>query len=45
MDKYLRFLRNLASSKNDHTSRARRRKMDRELKKLNQSEWNKDKDG
>jgi len=35
MDKYLRFLRNISSDKNDHTPRARRRKMERELKKLN----------
>ena len=34
MDKYLRFIRNIESKKNDHTSRARRRKMERELKKL-----------
>lgn len=37
MDKYLRFLRNLADSKNSHTPRARRRKMERELKKLNEN--------
>ena len=35
MDKYIRFLRNLASDKNTHSPRARKRKMERELKKLN----------
>jgi hypothetical protein len=38
MDKYLRFLRNLADNKNTHTARARRRKMEREYKKLNESD-------
>jgi hypothetical protein len=35
MDKYIRFLRNIASDKNTHSQRARKRKMERELKKLN----------
>lgn len=34
MDKYMRFLRNISNNKNTHTSRARKRKMERELKKL-----------
>jgi hypothetical protein len=38
MEKYLRFIRSLADNKNSHTPRARRRKMERELKKLNESD-------
>ena len=36
----MRFLKNISDKKNTHTSRARRRKMEREMNKLNQ--WKKD---
>ena len=43
MDKYLRFLRNTA--KEPHNKRARRRLMERELKKLNGRQSTKDTGG
>jgi len=45
MDKELRFLRNISSDKNTHNARARRRKMERELKKLQGWKNNENKSG
>jgi len=45
MDKELRFLRNISSDKNTHSSRARRRKMQREIQKLQEWKKNENKSG
>jgi len=45
MDKEQRFLRNISDNNNTHTARARRRKMERELKKLQGWKNNENKSG
>lgn len=45
MDKEQRFLRNISDNKNTHTARARRRKMEREIKKLQEWKNNENKSG
>lgn len=45
MDKEMRFLRNISTDKNTHNPRARRRKMQREIQKLQEWKKNESKSG